>query len=295
MPKESLPAALRAVGVTPVTPFTDDLHSVDRAGLRSNLEFLASAEVSLLYPCGNTGEFNSLSVSEWRTVVETSTAAAGAELTVIPGVGHGLADAKQMLAQVEELEVDGVLCMPPHPTFVSKEGLRAYYLHLVDASPVPVVLYKRAGLPPDDLLSELVKMDEVVGVKYGDPDVSAFGSLAAGGGAVWTCGLAELWAPFFHLAGAEGFTSGLANFAPDVALALFDALAAGDQETAMKIRSTCHQFEEIRARDASANNVAAVKTAMDSLSLAGGRVRPPLRDLDGRTAEEVRLAISEWS
>lgn len=67
--------ALKGVGVTPVTPFMDDLVTLDLTGLQANPEFLGSARVTLVYPCGNTGEFTSLSLDEWTAVVETSVVA----------------------------------------------------------------------------------------------------------------------------------------------------------------------------------------------------------------------------
>lgn len=187
--------------------------------------------------------------------------------------------------------------MPPHPTFASPQGLRANYLQLVGASPVPAVLYKRDGLPSDDVLVELAGTGGVAGVRYGDTDVNSFSRCVsrAPDDSLWTCGVAERWAAFFHLAGSGGFTSGLANFVPALALALFEALQGGDYETTMRLRATCLPFEEIRARERSANNVAAVKTAMDMLGLAVGKVRPPLRDLDPATAKEVQEAIAEWT
>lgn len=281
--------------MTPVTPFSDDLSAIDVGGLKGNIEFLAAAGVKLLYPCGNTGEFNSLSLDEWTSAVETCVAFSGDSMRVAPGVGQGFSAAMEMLRRTEDVGGDGVLLMPPHPTSVSEEGLRAYYLRLIEASPVPAVFYRRGGWPSDDLLAELTASDGAAGVKYGDPDVNAFAGSCGAGDAVWTCGLAERWAPFFHLAGAEGFTSGLANFAPGFALSLFDALRAGEYEAAMKLRETCLWFEEIRALDGSANNVAAVKTAMDAQGLKGGKVRPPLRDLDSETSKEVLLAISGWT
>ena len=74
---EHFRTALHGVGITPATPFTDDLSGVDVAGLRRNLEFLVDAGATLLYPCGNTGEFPALSLEEWTTVLVTTIEVAG--------------------------------------------------------------------------------------------------------------------------------------------------------------------------------------------------------------------------
>src|SRR5665811_1544808 len=215
--------SLQGVGITPVTPFTSDLSRVDLRGLRSNLEFLIEQGATLLYPCGNTGEFTSLSLDEWTSVVEVSIDVAAGKAAVAPGVGHGYATAREMLRRAADLGVDGALVMPPHPTYLSDSGIIAYLAGLAELEAVPIVVYKRGGWPSNRALQELVRDVPVAGVKYGEPDVSAFASNVAASNPelVWTCGVAERYAPFFAEAGAGGFTSGLANVAPHLALEMY--------------------------------------------------------------------------
>lgn len=287
--------AVRGVGVTPVTPFTDDLAGVDEAGLHSNLEFLVESGVRLLYPCGNTGEFTSLHLDEWTRVVEIAVEVAGEACAVAPGVGNGLGVATEMLRRAATLGASAALVMPPQPVYLSDAGLAAYYAALSRATELPLMVYRRGGHPSDDALAGLASEGAIAGVKYGDTDVNGFArGVAAAPGVAWTCGIAERYAPFFAGAGAVGFTSGLANFAPRTALEMQDAMAAGDMARALEVRDRCTPFEEIRARHASAYNVAAVKTAMDAVGLVGGRVRPPMIDLDPGTAAEVTVMARGW-
>src|SRR5207244_647901 len=99
----------------------------------------------------------------------------------------------------------------------------------------------------DELIGELATSEKVIGVKYAVNDLNAFANLVHGSTreVAWLCGTAERWAPFFHLAGAVGFSSGLANFAPAESIAMFDALAGGDWARAMEIRAKLTPFEEI--------------------------------------------------
>ena len=287
--------AVHGVGVTPVTPFDHDLSSVDEAGLRANLEFLIESGVRLLYPCGNTGEFTSLGIDEWSRVVEIAVEVAGTECAVAPGVGHGLTTATEMLRRASALGAVGALVMPPQPVYLSDRGLAGYYSALSRATDLPLMVYRRGGYPSDGALAGLAADGAIAGVKYGDTDVSGFArGVAAAPGVAWTCGIAERYAPFFAGAGAVGFTSGLANFAPRTALALHEAIAAGDTDRALELRARCVPFEEIRARHDSAYNVPAVKSAMDAVGLAGGRVRPPMIDLDPETVAEVAAMVRAW-
>jgi 4-hydroxy-tetrahydrodipicolinate synthase len=300
--RETLTAAaelrqdLHGVGITPVTPFSSDLTRVDLEGLRANLEYILDRGARLLYPCGNTGEFTSLSFEEWTAVVEATIEVATGRAAVVPGIGHGYTTAREMLRRAASLGANGALVMPPHPTYLADSGLIAFVTSLADEDALPLVIYKRGGWPSGDGIIELVNHVPVAGVKDGETDISAFARhiSASPPSVVWTCGTAERFAPFFAAAGGSGFTSGLGNVAPHLSLDMQRALERGDTAAALEIRERCFDFEEIRARHGSANNVSAVKTALDARGLGGGRVRPPMRDLDEETATEVQGVVAAW-
>jgi 4-hydroxy-tetrahydrodipicolinate synthase len=108
----------------------------------------------------------------------------------------------------------------------------------------------------------------------------------------WLCGLAERWAPFFWLAGARGFTSGLANVEPSVPLALLAALNNRDDAGARALVHAIAPFEALRARRAGAANVGVVKEAMlQRGQLACAHVRPPLSPLPKEEQPVVRAAL----
>lgn len=274
--------------MTPATPFTEDLREVEWSGLKSNLEFLVDSGVNLIYPAGNTGEVMSLSPEEWVRVVEISLDVAGDRVAVLPGIGHEFPVALELAGRAKEMGVDGLLLMPRMQPYVASEGLVDYWHQILETSQLPGVVYKR-GLPAEDDLSRLLRHDSVIACKYAEKDISGFAAVVESdsSGTLWTCGIAERYAPFYHQAGAVGFTSGLANFAPHLALGMQRALERGDFEVALEIRSRCLPFESIRARHSDAFNVAAVKAAMDIRGLAGGRVRPPLVDLDEQAMDDV--------
>lgn len=296
-PVERFRTALHGVGITPATPFTADLSSIDVAGLRQNLEFLVDSGATLLYPCGNTGEFPALSLDEWTTVVEITIDVAGDACTIAPGIGHGFGVAREQLRRATDLGADGVLAMPPNLVYPADAGVVAYYGGLADLDLLPVVVYRKGGWPTDAGMRRLLAEHEIAGVKFGEHDAATLASLVAASppGPLWTCGTAERYAPFFFPVGAVGFTSGLANVAPGLALGLYSALAEGDAERALELREACTAFESIRARHASANNVPVVKVGMDAVGLTGGGVRPPMHDLGPEEAQEVRDIVAAWT
>lgn len=289
---EDLSTAIRGVGVTPATPFTNDLEDVDWEGLESNLEFLVNEGVGLLYIAGNTGEVMSLSPEEWTGVVEVALDVAGDSVAVVPGIGHEYPMALELARRARRLGVDGLLLMPRTQPYASSPGLAEYWKAILDTAELPGVLYKK-GLPDVADLLDLVSLESVVACKYAEKDISEFTRIVADctSNVIWTCGIAERYAPFYSQAGAEGFTSGLANFSPSVSMEMHSALRNRDLGEALEIRQRLLPFEEIRARNGDIFNVAAVKKAMDLSGLAGGGVRPPLIDLDTRSAADVEKVL----
>jgi 4-hydroxy-tetrahydrodipicolinate synthase len=84
---ETLKDGLRDAGFTLPTPFTEDGTTVNHDALAANVEFLCDAGASLFIPCGNTGEYYSLSNDERVSVVRPVVDAVGDDATVIGGVG----------------------------------------------------------------------------------------------------------------------------------------------------------------------------------------------------------------
>lgn len=281
-------SALAGVGVTPATPFTPDLTRPDLEALAENLTFLVDEGVGLLYVAGNTGEVASLSADEWTEVVETAVETVGDRAVVAVGIGHEYPVAIELARRAAALGVDGILAMPRQQPYVASAGLVNYWEAFIEHAGLPAVVYSR-GLPEPIDLARLLNHELVVGCKYSNRDISGFSSTVEDdtSGVAWTCGIAERYAPFFHLAGAVGFTSGLANFAPRIALDMHATLTKGDWKQALELRSACVPIEEIRARHGDAYNVGAVKVGMDAVGLAGGGVRPPLANLDPASAAEA--------
>ena len=137
----------------------------------------------------------------------------------------------------------------------------------------------------------------MVGVKYGVRDAVTFAAVARDAGIdrfTWLAGAAELTAPAYWACGAHGFTSGLANVTPELPLAMLDALRAGDFGQAMKVWEKARRFEELRAAEASADNVSVVKEALAQLGLCRADVRPPSRPLPASVKDEISAILTGW-
>lgn len=296
MAYESLKSDLRGVAFTNPTPFSEDGADVLHDELGDQVASLRAAGAGLVIPCGNTGEYYSLSNDERAAVVETAVDAMGGEGSVVAGLGGSLPTARSLLSRYEDAGADAVMVMHPVHTYIHRDGLRRYYGELIDATDLGVVLYKRGNELDDDLIADLAEAKNVVAVKYAVNDVKAFSKAVetTEDDVVWSNGIAERFAPAFAVEGAEGFTTGIGNFAPEPALALMDALREGDYERAREIRERSRPYEDLREepgagnRLSAANNVPAVKFGMELAGHYGGPVRPPLVDLSDEDEERAR-------
>ena len=296
MTPSDLAGSLRDVAFTTTTPFSADGASVLREELEEHVAFLVERGARLLVPCGNSGEYYSLSPDERVAVAEATVEAAGDGCTVVPGVGGSLPAAKDLARRYEEVGADGLLAMYPAHTYVHRRGLIEYYRALADATELGVVLYVRGPEVGNEVLAAVADHERVVGVKYAVNDVESFSAAVSAdpGDLVWINGLAERFAPAFAVEGAAGFTTGVGNFAPEAPLSLLEALRGGDWERARAVRDAVRPYEDLREspgvdnETAAANNVPAVKFGVELAGLYGGPVRPPLVDLAEEDRERAR-------
>jgi 4-hydroxy-tetrahydrodipicolinate synthase len=297
MDHEAFKKALSGYSVTITTPFTKDLSRIDSDGLRSNIKFLVENKVPLIIPNGNTGEFYSLSEQEWHEVLTSTVEAAGERTTVMTGIGQSTKTAISQIEKARDLSIPAVMVLYPQHVFSSEEGVLEYYKAILDVSEgLNVVLYKKGPLLSDAVLSKLLVYENLAGVKYAFGRIVDFSQSVQklGQRIIWSCGTAERFAPFFWLAGARAFTSGLGNFAPHISKKMCKALQRGDYASAMEIQEIISPFEFLRESHGNANNVPVVKAAMDLVGLVGRLCRPPIHRLSDTERLKVKEATSNW-
>jgi 4-hydroxy-tetrahydrodipicolinate synthase len=280
---------LETISGVPVTPFGAD-GGLDEPSLAGVVERMAAQGVQIIVPCGGTGEFSALSAEERDRVARVTIEAAGAT-PVIVGVGGDVAGAARAARAALDAGAAGVMTHALSDPYLTPDGTARYIEQVAAAGDGVVVPYIRGRVPSDATLGRIVALPQVVAVKWAIPDVQLFAGFAErfGGEIVPICGLAELWAPFFTLAGGRGFTSGLVNVDAALSLALLGALRDGAWPEAMRIWRAIRPFEELRARHDAGNNVPAVKEAMEIAGVIPcATVRPPLAPLS--PADRAELA-----
>jgi 4-hydroxy-tetrahydrodipicolinate synthase len=297
--RSTLIERLRTVVAITITPF-DSSNQVDESAYSKVLRRMANAGITAFTPNGNTGEFYSLDAAELRTVVELAAAELPSDALLVPGVGLGDRQAATMARDAAAAGAPAVMVHQPVHPYRSVQGWIDYHRRVADAVPgVGLVSYVRDPRFDAAALEALAcACPELVGVKYAIPDPIALTTVINRVGPdrlAWICGLAERWAPFAWVAGARGFTSGLVNVAPELALRLLNELRAGEMTSAMKTWQLVAPMEELRARGQDANNVSAIKEALAQLGTCNRAVRPPITELSIDDRAAVEPILSSWS
>ena len=303
---DSLRHALATAVVVPVTPYHAD-GTPDWSTYAALTARLIDAGISVITPNGNTGEFYALSPAEARQALETAAkvASAGGEpgseqsAEVLAGVGHDIATAIEAARHAQDHGARMIMIHQPVHPYVSAEGWVDYHAAIAAAVPdLGIVLYIRDERRTGAHIAALAdRAPNVIGVKYGVRDAIKFAAVARDAGLgrmTWLAGAAELTAPAFWAVGAHGFTSGLANVSPALALGMLGALRNNDFHEAMRTWEAVRRFEELRLADGSADNVSVVKEALAQLGLCRADVRPPSRPLPEDIKREISGILRSW-
>ncbi|MCZ8517344.1 dihydrodipicolinate synthase family protein [Paenibacillus filicis] len=281
-----------------ITPFYMNTKEIDYKGLEENVNFLINNGAKVIVPCGNTGEFYTLTIEEAKTVTKRVVEIVNGRAIVMAGVGYSMETAIELGTFAQQAGADCIMIHQPIHPYVTEQGYISYFKKIIEALEIPSIIYFKDPNLSDDVLKELAPLDKLVGVKYSINDLQRFAKVVREvpkeTNITWICGTAEKWAPFFYHAGAKGFTSGLVNVYPQKSFELLKALQQEDQETIWSVWDEVLPFENLRAKYANGNNVVVVKEAMEQVGLRAGVTREPVDPLDKEDQAEVSKILASW-
>ena len=292
----------------PVTAYAAD-GSVDAALTAEHIgSRLDHGPGGVFAACG-TGEFHALSAQEVGDVVGAAVEVVDGRVPVVSGAGGPLGHAIECAKRAADAGADALLVLPPYLVSGPISGTVAYVEALLEASPLPAIVYHRgtAALTAD-AAARLAADTRVIGFKDGVGDVGVAQQIVR---AVEASGrddialfngllTAELTQEAYRAIGIPLYSSAAFAMAPTVAKAFYDAYVAGDDARRLQILDAFY-LPLVRLRDEVPGfAVALVKAGvrLGGASVAGlpvGGVRPPLVDPDERQIEELRriLAIGD--
>jgi 4-hydroxy-tetrahydrodipicolinate synthase len=288
---------LQGCGTALVTPFTPD-GAVDEAALHSLVERQIAAGISLLIPCGTTGEASTLTGQEWLRVIHITVETAAGRVPVFAGCTHNataqaVANAKKLAAAVPGLT--GILSANPYYNRPNQEGQFQHFRAIAEATGLPLLLYNIPGRTATNLLPEtvlrLAELPTVVGIKESSGVMGQITELLASapeGFAVFA-GDDALALPTIALGGV-GLISVASNAVPAPMAEMIAAALANDWATARALNS---RFYALMLAHFVEPSPAPVKASLALLGLCSETLRLPMVPVTAATRERLRGILGQ--
>ncbi len=276
--RESMNA--RGVYVFVMTPMKTVLnrqgrHRIDTVGMETNARYFAGIKGrKTLVICGGSGEFYALSPSEVRDLAAAAVAGAQGKCKIVCGIGWSTKTAVKMAKNAQNVGCDALLVMPHDPVVTRGEGaIWRHHRAIATAVDIGIIPFRAPRqLLSIDLVKRFSMLEKVVAIKEESNAVDwvRTGCLAVGKGVPIITGGGENMAPYYYLAGARGFTSGMANLTLPMSISMHNAGIRRRWKTAMELRDYFEPLASLRGE----LGTPMLKAGLEMMGLAGG----PLRD-----------------
>jgi 5-dehydro-4-deoxyglucarate dehydratase len=272
----------------PVTDF-DASGEFEPNGYRGRLEWLMPYGASALFAAGGTGEFFSLSPSEYSRVIGCAVDTCRGKLPIIAGTGYGTRQAIEYAREAERLGAAGLLVLPHYLVEADSDGVANHVAAICRSVKLGVIVYNRGvcRLGANTLARLADECPNLIGFKDGIGDLELLVAIRRklGDRFAYLGGLptAEFFAAPYKAAGVPVYSSAVFNFIPRTAMDFYRAIASDDTATVNRLLDEFFMpYADIRNRRAG-YAVSIVKAGARLVGRGAGLVRTPLADL---TAEE---------
>lgn len=304
MPALPLPKPLRGIIPPMITPLLDT-DTLDLESLEKLISHLVEGGVHGLFILGTTGELSSLSYHLRHELIKQTCELVNQRVPVLVGITEtALEESVQLARTAATSGATAVVAAAPYYFNLSQPELIAYYQHLADQVPLPLLLYNmpshtKINLEPDTVKS-LAQHSNVVGIKdssgngvkfqhlqyllKNDPDFSVL------------VGPDELTTEVVLL-GAHGGINGGANLFPQLYVNLYEAASRQDLTAALplhaQVMAVCAQLYQVG--NTSASYLQGVKCALSLMGLCRNVLAWPLQPFGTREQAIIRKYLDEMN
>lgn len=275
-------ALFTGAGVALVTPMLPD-GSINYQKIEELVDWHIANGTDAIIMCGTTGEAPTLKMQEHLEAIKVAVDRAAGRLPIIAGTGSNDTDhCINSCREAKRLGADGLLLVSPYYNKTSQRGLIAHYTAVAASADLPMILYNvpsRTGLNiAPETVATLAKVDNIVGIKQANGDLSSVAKIAA------TCDLPiysgndDQIVPILSLGGL-GVISVLSNVIPrethDICQTWFD----GNVEESKRLQ--LHYLDLANGLFTDVNPIP-VKAAMNLMGLDVGECRLPLYPMEDK-------------
>jgi 5-dehydro-4-deoxyglucarate dehydratase len=282
----------------PVTHFTSE-NEFDEGRYREHIAWMVENDPAGLFAAGGTGEFFSLTLGEFGSVVRAAVSEIAGRVPVLAGCGYGTAMAKEFAKAAEDAGADGILLLPPYLLNSEQAGLLAHAEAVCRSTKLGVIFYNRDNAIMDERTLEQLceRCPNLIGFKDGYGDIELMTRIYArmGDRLTYIGGLptAETFAlPYLEM-GVTTYSSAIFNFLPKFALEFYAAVRRRDRERVYTdLREFVLPYLALRNRR-KGYAVSIVKAGMKAVGRPAGPVRSPLVDLSEAELAELTKLIGD--
>lgn len=293
-----LSSRLQGVIVPVTTPFDQVTGEAAPINFRENLRKWIAEPIDGILLFGSTGEGALLDDNEKQRLTGFARSVVPAGFPLLAGVGADSTRATIRQAQLVAAEgADAVLVHPPayFGAYLSPSAMAAYFRDVADASPIPVLVYHipkytKVTLEPG-LLAELMRHDNIIGVKDSSGDIKRFADYtdACGTGCRLFVGSGALLYTALELGAAGGIVA-MGLLAPALTAEIVAQFRAGNSARAGQLQA---RMTPVHKEIVAAYGAVGVKAALELLGYTGGPPRPPLRSLGTKERQNVARVMQE--
>lgn len=280
----------------PVTDFDKD-GNFNPDGFAERLDWFVTHQISSVFVAGGTGEFFSLSASDYEQIVQVTAATVKERVPMISSVGRSIPDAIAHARMAEKAGMNALLLMPPYLTECPQDGTYEYAKTIISNTSLPVIYYNRAnGVLGAEFIQRLADAcPNFIGVKDGTGNIQELNDI------IRTCGnrlsyiggvpTAEIISEAYLSIGVNTYSSAVFNFVPELANHFYKSLRAGDKETVSRItRDFFIPFVRLRSKK-NGYAVSLIKSGATLIGRSAGMVRPPLTMPTAQEEAQVKALI----
>ena len=287
---------LMGCGTALATPFRRD-GSVDEPALHALVNWQIESGISLLVPCGTTGEASTLSEAEWLRVVELVVGTAGGRVPVFAGCTHNATH--EAVARIHKLSqvhgLTGILTANPYYNRPGQEGQYQHFRAIAEATALPVLLYNIPGrtgvnLEPATVL-RLAEIGNVIGIKESSGNIAQITELLTTVPRNFKvfAGDDSMALPVLALGGA-GLISVASNVIPAQMAGMVSAALANEWATARRINRQFFRLMQAHFWEA---NPAPVKAVLAMLGRCEEVLRLPMVPVSAATRRKLEVVVGE--
>ena len=288
---------IKGVGVALITPFNN--FEVDYEALARMVDYVIEGGVDYIVALGSTAETATLSLKERQEVLDFIVERTAERVPIVAGMGsNNTADLVAQLRSFDLSKCVAILSVVPYYNKPSQEGIYRHYMAVVEASPVPVIVYNVPGRTGVNMTAETTlrlahATEKIVAVKEASGDIEQMQRIIDG-------------KPenFLVISGDDGITVELvkrggvgvisvaANAFPESFCHCIHKAMEGDILSAEKQME--EQFTEPLKLIFREGNPTSVKVMTAAMGLTRDEVRLPLVEGSEELSRDIKAAIAKY-